>query len=63
MVLNGRDLRALFGALSFAYMNRSSEEAFHHRYGFYSENVQTVGWAVSRALQEIDTPEDQAPPD
>ncbi|GAA1910580.1 hypothetical protein GCM10009716_20490 [Streptomyces sodiiphilus] len=46
------DLRALYGALAFAFLNRSSEEAFHNRYGFYSENVQTVGWAICAALQE-----------
>ncbi|MCQ9183239.1 hypothetical protein KMT30_30190 [Streptomyces sp. IBSBF 2953] len=45
------DLRALYGALAFAYLNHSSEEAFHNRYGFYSENVQAVGWAICAALQ------------
>lgn len=52
--LGDAGLRALFGALSFAYLSCSSEEAFHHRYGFYSENVQAVGWALLSALREMD---------
>ncbi|WNZ12583.1 hypothetical protein [Streptomyces sp. 11x1] len=50
------DLRILYGALAFAFLNRSSEEAFHHRYGFYSENVQAVGWAICAALQKTGSP-------
>ncbi|MFE7838817.1 hypothetical protein ACFU53_23050 [Streptomyces sp. NPDC057474] len=46
------DLRVLYGALAFAFLNRSSEEAFHHRYGFYSENVQAVAWAICAALRK-----------
>ncbi|MEU4735316.1 MULTISPECIES: hypothetical protein [Streptomyces] len=49
--LSHSDLRVLYGALAFAFLNRSSEEAFHNRYGFYSENVQAVGWAICAALQ------------
>lgn len=45
------DLRALCGALAFAFLNRLSEEAFHNRYGFYSENVQAVGLAIFGVLQ------------
>lgn len=45
------DLRGLYGALAFAFLGRSSEEAFHNRYGFYSENVQAVGWEICAALE------------
>jgi hypothetical protein len=54
VALSHSDLRALYGALAFAFLNRSSEEAFHNRYGFYSENVQAVGWAICAALQGIE---------
>ncbi len=53
VALSHSDLRVLYGALAFAFLNRSSEEAFHNRYGFYSENVQTVGWAICAALQGV----------
>ena len=51
VILTDIDLRALCGSLSFAVLNCSSEEAFHNRYGFYSENVQAVGRAIFGALQ------------
>ncbi|WP_460065572.1 hypothetical protein [Streptomyces sp. YKOK-I1] len=51
LTLTHPDLQALCGSLAFAFLNRSSEEAFHNRYGFYSENVQAVGWAIFGALQ------------
>lgn len=54
VVLTHSDLRVVYGALAFAFLNRSSEEAFHDRYGFYSENVQAVGWAICAALQAAD---------
>lgn len=54
VALSHPDLRALYGALAFAFLNRSSEEAFHNRYGFYSENVQAVGWAICAALQGVE---------
>ncbi|MGW3910074.1 hypothetical protein ACWEBX_00885 [Streptomyces sp. NPDC005070] len=53
VALSHSDLRALYGALAFAFLNRSSEEAFHNRYGFYSENVQAVGWAICAAIQGV----------
>ena len=56
VTLSGSDLRALCGSLSFAFLNRSSEEAFHNRYGFYSENVQAVAWAIFGALQGMGNP-------
>jgi hypothetical protein len=54
VTLNHHELRALCGSLAFAFLNRSSEEVFHNRYGFYSENVQAVGWAIFGALQGMD---------
>lgn len=54
VTLSHSDLRALHGALAFSFLNRSSEEAFHNRYGFYSENVQAVGLAICAALQGVD---------
>lgn len=53
VTLSHPDLRVLCGSLAFAFLNRSSEEAFHNRYGFYSENVQAVGWAIFGALQAM----------
>lgn len=53
VMLSHPDLRVLCGSLAFAFLNRSSEEAFHNRYGFYSENVQAVGWAIFGALQAM----------
>lgn len=53
VALSHSDLRALYGALAFAFLNRASEEAFHNRYGFYSENVQAVGWAICVAVHGI----------
>lgn len=53
VTLSQPDLRALCGSLAFVFLNRSSEEAFHNRYGFYSENVQAVGWAIFVALQAM----------
>ncbi|HEY0638569.1 MAG TPA: hypothetical protein VGD67_13045 [Pseudonocardiaceae bacterium] len=47
-------LRVLFGAVMSAYLGRSSEETFLFRYGFYSENVQRVGWGFEAALRELD---------
>ncbi|MGW0775054.1 hypothetical protein ACWD01_15685 [Streptomyces sp. NPDC002835] len=51
--LSRAELRAVHGALAFAYLNHSSEEAFHNKYGFYRENVQAVGQAICAALQEL----------
>lgn len=58
VTLDHADFRALCGSLMFAFLSRSSEEAFHHRFGFYGENVQTVGWAIFNALQKADVPAD-----
>lgn len=52
LTLTESDLRAICGSLAFAFLNRFSEEAFHHRYGFYSENVQTVWQAICAALAD-----------
>lgn len=52
--LSRSDLYVLYRALAFAYLSRSSEEAFHSRFGFFSENVQKLGWAIERALEEVD---------
>lgn len=54
IVLRDSDFRALYSAVAFAFLNRSSEEAFHNRYGFYSENVQAVGWAICAALERVE---------
>ncbi|MEH0970604.1 hypothetical protein V6U77_05650 [Micromonospora sp. CPCC 205546] len=61
LTLSHADLRALCGALTFAFLNRSSEEAFHNRYGFYGENVQAVGWAIFEALQGMESEAGDAP--
>jgi hypothetical protein len=58
VTLSHADLRALCGSLAFAFLSRSSEEAFHNRYGFYSEHVQAVGWAIFGALQGMAHPAD-----
>lgn len=54
--LDQSELRAVWGALAFAIAGRSSEEAFHERFGFYSENVQAVVWAITGALQAAGRP-------
>lgn len=58
VTLSHSDLRALCGALAFAFLNHSSEEAFHNRYGFYSENVQAVAWAIFGVLQGVENSAD-----
>jgi hypothetical protein len=53
LVLDLGELRAIYAALAFSYLNRFSEEAFHDRYGFFSENIQAVGLAICSALREM----------
>ncbi|WP_306371057.1 hypothetical protein [Nocardiopsis sp. CC223A] len=52
--LNFEEVGVLVRALGFASLDFSSEEYFHAKYGFYSENIRALGRAIYSALQRLE---------
>ncbi|HEY0638570.1 MAG TPA: hypothetical protein VGD67_13050 [Pseudonocardiaceae bacterium] len=53
MVLSRAELRAMYGAVVFAYLNGSSEEEFHSEYGFFLEHMRIVGRALWQGVSHL----------